>query len=166
MFLILFLLFTALPALELFLLIEVGQILGTLNTILLIIATGVVGASLAKSQGMAILSKIQIEMSKGLLPAKELLSGLCVFASGLLLITPGVVTDIVGLLLVIPLTRTLFVAWLASIASNMVKSGNVKFYHYSNGSYQESSRQQERPLNDEPRQVAPNVFEVDFKKKK
>jgi len=105
MFLRLFLLFTTVTFLELALIIKVGAKIGVLDTILLILFTGVVGAYLARSQGISILSRIQLELSHGILPTDQMLSGLFVLVGGVLLLTPGFLTDLLGLFLILPLSR-------------------------------------------------------------
>ncbi len=103
----LLLLFLIIPMVELFLLIEIGKAIGTLEVILLTIATGIAGAALAKSQGLSILRKIQKEMAEGRIPAANLIDGLMILIGGILLLTPGVLTDAFGLLLLVPWTRVL-----------------------------------------------------------
>lgn len=105
MFLRLFLLFTTVTFLELALIIKVGAKIGVLDTILLILFTGVLGAYLARSQGISILSRIQLELSHGILPTDQMLSGLFVLVGGVLLLTPGFLTDLLGLFLILPLSR-------------------------------------------------------------
>ena len=89
MFLALLLLFTVIPALEIFLFIEIGGQIGAFNTFMIVIVTGIVGAALAKSQGLQIIQKIQTELNDGKLPADQFFHGLLVFGGGLLLLTPG-----------------------------------------------------------------------------
>ena len=103
----LLLLFLIIPMVELFLLIEIGKAIGTLEVILLTIATGIAGAALAKSQGLSILRKIQKEMAEARIPAANLIDGLMILIGGILLLTPGVLTDAFGLLLLVPWTRVL-----------------------------------------------------------
>lgn len=105
----LFLLFTLVPALELFLLLQIGSVLGPLSTFLLILVTGAVGAALARREGFAVLQQLATEVQTGGPPASRLVEGGLVAAGGLLLVTPGVITDLVGFALVVPLTRR----WLA-----------------------------------------------------
>lgn len=105
----LFLLFTLVPALELYLLIQIGQVMGALSTVLLIAVTGAVGAALAKREGLSVLSRLQAELQTGLPPADRLVEGLLVLIGGVLLITPGVLTDLTGFLLILPVSRR----WLA-----------------------------------------------------
>ena len=109
MFTRLFLLFTLVPAIELALLIELGQILGAVPTVALILFTGAVGAALARSQGFAVLQRIQVEAAKGFPSGDRLVEGLLIVVGGVLLVTPGVITDGLGLALIAPPTRR----WLA-----------------------------------------------------
>jgi UPF0716 protein FxsA len=101
----LLLLFTLVPAIELALLIEVGRRIGTLPTLGLILLTGVVGATLARYQGIAVLRRIQEELGDGRLPAGALLDGVIILIAAALLVTPGILTDAVGFALLIPTTR-------------------------------------------------------------
>ena len=103
----LLLLFLIIPMVELFLLIEIGKAIGTLEVILLTIATGIAGAALAKSQGLSILRKIQKEMAEGRIPAANFIDGLMILIGGIFLLTPGVLTDAIGFLCLIPWTRVL-----------------------------------------------------------
>ncbi len=103
----LFLLFIALPAVELALLIEIGRRIGTLETIGLIVVTGVVGAAMARSQGLRVLSRVREEMSAGQMPADSLLDGVMILVASALLVTPGVLTDGFGFLCLIPRFRGL-----------------------------------------------------------
>ncbi len=105
MFLRLLLLLTLVPALELVLLIEIGSRIGTLNTLLLIVATGVLGAALARAEGLSVLAQIRAQTQAGRVPAMALLEGASVLGGGLLLLTPGFVTDTLGFLMLIPPSR-------------------------------------------------------------
>ena len=102
----LIMIFVLTPIIELFLLIEIGQRIGTLNVIGLVVITGVVGAYLAKWQGLSVLRKLQTNLRNGILPTNQMFDGVLILAGGVLLITPGVLTDISGLILLIPYTRT------------------------------------------------------------
>ena len=104
----LLLLFTIIPIVELALLIQIGQYIGTLNTIALILVTGVVGAFLAKSQGLAIISRIKHQLDAGNMPGVEIIDGVCILAGGVTLLTPGLLTDAAGFLLIVPFTRVFF----------------------------------------------------------
>lgn len=104
----LILLFTVIPITELALLIKIGQIWGLKNTLLLIVFTGILGAILLKVQGISILRRINTELSQGLIPPDALFDGFFIFCGGLLLITPGIITDILGLLMILPFSRNIF----------------------------------------------------------
>ena len=101
----LLLLFIALPALELALLIEIGARIGTATTIGLIVVTGIVGASLARQQGLRVIGTIQRELAEGRLPAASLVDGLMILVASALLVTPGVLTDAFGFLCLVPAFR-------------------------------------------------------------
>ncbi|MDP8212156.1 MAG: FxsA family protein [Candidatus Zapsychrus exili] len=125
MFGILILLFTVLPALELILLIRVGAQIGAFNTLFIIVFTGVLGAYLARLQGFVVLRKIQENLSKGMIPNEDLLDGLMILVGGIVLLTPGFITDITGFLLLIPLTRSIIKFWLSKQFEGMIKRGNA-----------------------------------------
>jgi UPF0716 protein FxsA len=108
--------------------LKLGGQIGALNTFAIVLVTGFIGAYLAKSQGRAILSQIQSELNKGGVPADSLLQGLLIFVGGLLLITPGFVTDAFGFFLVIPWTRQLLMVAVRAHLKQAVASGNYKFY--------------------------------------
>lgn len=101
----LILLFTVLPALELALLIKVGSHIGALNTIAFVILIGVVGAALARYEGFRVLMRVQDSLQRGIMPSAELLDGFMVLAGGIALLTPGFITDAMGLFLLFPVTR-------------------------------------------------------------
>ena len=104
---ILFLAFTLVPAIEIYLLIQIGQMIGGLETFFLIILTGIVGANLARSQGFALLRKIEQESQQGFPQSTTVAEGILILIGGILLITPGVITDAMGLLFIFPLSRKL-----------------------------------------------------------
>jgi UPF0716 protein FxsA len=99
------LLFVVIPLLELALLIQVGQVIGLPATILLVLATGVAGAALARREGLRTLSALQAELARGALPGQSLLDGLAILVGGAFLLTPGILTDAAGFLLLLPPTR-------------------------------------------------------------
>ena len=112
MLLKLFLAFTLIPVLEIYLLIEIGGHLGALNTVALVIATGFAGAYLARLQGMQTMLRVRTSLQQGVMPAEEMLDAMLIFAAGIVLLTPGFITDVFGLLLLIPDTRLLFKRYL------------------------------------------------------
>jgi UPF0716 protein FxsA len=101
----LLLLFIAVPAVELMLLIEVGARIGTLPTLGIIVATGVIGAALARQQGLRAFGTVQARLAAGELPASALIDGVIILVAGALLMTPGILTDAVGFLCLVPATR-------------------------------------------------------------
>jgi len=125
MLLKLFLCFTLIPVLELYLLIKVGTVIGGLNTILLVILSGFVGAWLARLEGMNTLIRLKMNLQQGLMPAEELLDGVIIFIAGLVLITPGFITDIMGLLLLWPVTRNRLKKFLRKKFDEMQTQGNI-----------------------------------------
>ncbi len=127
MFLRLFILFTLVPMIELAILIEIGSRVGTFHTIMLIITTGVIGALLAQSQGLAVIRKMQEEVRFGRAPAGELFDGLFVLIGGILLITPGILTDLIGFIFLLPITRNLIKQWLMLKVQNNITRGETNF---------------------------------------
>jgi UPF0716 protein FxsA len=103
----LFLLFTLIPLIELALLIKIGQVIDLGPTIALVLITGVVGAFLARLEGLRTFTRIRSELFQGRMPADSLIDAMLILAAGILLVTPGVLTDAVGLLLLLPPTRAL-----------------------------------------------------------
>lgn len=99
------LLFVVLPILELVLLIRIGQWVGVVPTVALVLLTGVGGAMLARAEGLRVLFRFQRELASGRLPGQALLDALSVLLGGVLLLTPGVLSDVAGLSLLVPVTR-------------------------------------------------------------
>jgi UPF0716 protein FxsA len=104
-----FLFFVLMTLLEITVLISVGQAIGSLSTILLIIATAFIGSRLLKQQGWATMARAQQNIAEGQQPTIEILEGVVILISGVLLITPGFITDILGLLGLIPFSRQYFI---------------------------------------------------------
>ena len=112
MLLKLFLAFTIIPIIEIYLLIEIGSMFGALTAVTLVILTGFLGAFLARMQGLQTLYRIQESLREGRMPSGELLDALLIVIAGLVLLTPGFLTDSVGFLLLIPATRKSIKYWL------------------------------------------------------
>ncbi|MDR4503429.1 MAG: FxsA family protein [Candidatus Scalindua sp.] len=98
----LIILFTVVPLGELYLLLCVGKYLGVFYTIMIVLITGILGGFLARSQGLSIYRRIRMDLESGIIPTDGLLDGLFILAAGALLLTPGLITDIVGFLFLIP----------------------------------------------------------------
>jgi UPF0716 protein FxsA len=124
----LFLLFTIVPLVELYFLIKIGSYIGALNTILFILGTAFLGAFLARLEGIRTLRQIMRNLSQGIVPAEEMVDALLIFGAGVLLITPGVLTDFLALFLLVPFTRTYFKRWLRKKFDRMVASGNLRLH--------------------------------------
>lgn len=113
----LFLLFTLTPLVELWLLFKLSGVFGFWTTIAVVLATGLAGAALARVQGFLALQRLRTDLAQGAVPAASLGDGVLILAAGLLLITPGVLTDVLGFSLLIPPFRSLvrigLTKWLA-----------------------------------------------------
>lgn len=140
-----FLLFIVLAVAEIYVLISVGGLIGTLPTIGLILFTGIIGVSMLKQQGFSVFAKLQEKMRQGQAPAQEMVEGVLLIIAGAFLITPGFVTDAIGFLWLIPQTREFF-------AKALIKKGMFKMQgvHVS-GSYEAGGNPfgQPRPGDDE-----------------
>jgi len=112
MLLKLFLAFTIIPIVEIYFLIQIGTTFGALTSIVLVIVTGFFGAYLARRQGLQTLVRIQESLREGKIPSGELLDALLIGIAGLVLLTPGFITDLFGFLMLIPNARTVIKNWL------------------------------------------------------
>ena len=130
MLLKLFLCFTLIPVIELYLLIKIGTLLGVFNTILLVILTGFLGAWLARLEGMNTMIKLRTNLNQGLMPAEELLDAVIIFIAGVVLITPGLITDVFGLLLLWPLTRNKFKRLVRKKFDDMQLQGDINITRF------------------------------------
>ncbi|MGK2907544.1 MAG: FxsA family protein [Desulfuromonadales bacterium] len=125
MFIKLLSVFIFIPLMEIYILIEAGEIIGLWPTISLILLTGIAGAWLARSQGIEILRRIQDETARGQMPAITLIDGALVLVGGLLLLTPGFFTDALGFSFLVPLTRDLWRKGLSAWLQRQVQLGTV-----------------------------------------
>src|SRR4051794_32444968 len=115
----LILLFIIVPIAELYVIIKVGDLIGAPLTIALLIADSLLGSWLLKSQGSIVWNRFQETMQAGRIPHREVFDGVLVIFGGAFLITPGFLTDIIGVLLLLPPTRALFRRWLARRGGRM-----------------------------------------------
>lgn len=130
MFLRLFLLFTLIPAIELYLILKVGSAIGAANTIWLIIGTGVLGAYYARQQGFRVVNNIQWKMQQGTVPGDDLVNGAMLLVGGAFLITPGFITDFAGFSLIFPPTREVIKIGVRRYLEKRVRQGEVKVFRY------------------------------------
>ena len=128
MFLKLFLAFTIIPFVELYLLIKIGGYLGAFTTILVVVLTGFWGAYLAKLQGIKTMTRIKRIVNQGGLPAKEMIDAMLIFIAGAVLLTPGFLTDIAGIIILIPTTRLYIKRWLRYKLEKWVRQNRVVPY--------------------------------------
>ena len=124
----LFLLFTVVPLVELYLLIAVGRILGPMATIGLVLLTGAVGAWFARLEGGRVIRRWQEAMARQQIPKDGVIDGFLIFIGGLMLITPGILTDIAGLSLVMPPTRRFIAGFVRSWVERQIAAGRVQVY--------------------------------------
>lgn len=104
----LFLLFILMPVIEIWVMIDIGSIIGAGWTVLAILATAAIGASLVRFQGLGVYSRLNQTAARGEVPAMEMIEALCLLISGVLLLTPGFITDTLGFLMLIPPLRRWF----------------------------------------------------------
>lgn len=128
MFIRLLILFTCIPLLELFVLIEAGRQIGVLATVLLIILTGVAGAWLARTQGIEVVRRIQQQLAQGEMPGAVLLDGAMILIGGVLLLTPGFCTDLAGFTFLAPATRGFWRNLLSRWAQKNIEQGRIRVH--------------------------------------
>ncbi len=121
----LFILFAVIPVIEVYLLIQVGRVIGPLPTVALLLGISLAGAWLVRHQGFGIARRIQAELAQGRLPAAELLDGALVLVGGVLLLTPGFFTDFLGLFFLIPFTRALLKEFLGLWLQRRLARGTI-----------------------------------------
>jgi UPF0716 protein FxsA len=119
----------AIPAFEIWLFIELGQIIGGWMTVLLILLTGFIGAFLAKREFKRVFAYAKHELSSGHIPTESILDGICIFAGGLLLLTPGFITDTIGFALLLPWTRSVCKMWLLRFIRRKIDTGQIQFMY-------------------------------------
>ncbi|WP_312472184.1 FxsA family protein [Neobacillus sp.] len=122
----LIILIIAIPVAEIGLLLFSGKTIGVWPTLLLIILTGVMGAYLAKREGIQTIRKAQEQLRNGQIPGEAVLDGICILIGGILLILPGFITDISGFLMLFPPTRRLFKFLMISSLRKKIQRGNIK----------------------------------------
>lgn len=122
-------LFILIPLLDLFLLLKVGSVLGFGWTVVLVLLVGATGVWLAKSQGIRMWRQIQLDLSYGTIPGNEMMDGALVFTGALLLLTPGFLTDLLGILFLLPVTRRPLREALKVQLRKWLESGSVSIFY-------------------------------------
>ena len=120
-------LFILVPLIELALLIYVGIVIGALYTILIVLITGLIGIVILRKQGVAILRKTRSNLEQGILPAEGIVDGTLVLLAGVLLITPGMIMDVLGFVLLIPQVRRFINNQLRAAARRKLERGAIYY---------------------------------------
>ncbi|MPS33464.1 MULTISPECIES: FxsA family protein [unclassified Salinivibrio] len=162
MFPILLLLFILVPVIEIGLFIQVGGWLGLWPTLALVLITAFVGASLVRSQGLMTLASVQDRLNRGELPAQQILEGVMLAVAGVLLLTPGFMTDAMGMLVLLPGPR-------AALAKQVMKRVTVSQASFSQGNFHQGGNAQ-GPFGEDPfrrggRGEDGNTFEGEYERK-
>jgi UPF0716 protein FxsA len=118
--------FIILPVQELTVLFKVHESMGLGNTLAIVIFTGVAGAFLAKAQGILVMARIRRDLAEGRMPAPQLMDGMMILIAGVLLITPGLITDATGFLLLVPAVRAAIRVWLRQKLEEKLRNGSVE----------------------------------------
>ena len=127
MFAKLLFIFVTIPLVEMLILIKLGEAIGFWPTMAMVVVTGIIGASLAKAQGFLALNRIRSELNTGKLPADELVDGLLILIGGIVLLTPGLLTDLAGFSLMVPAIRTVIRKWLQRRFKGFLSNRNNVF---------------------------------------
>jgi UPF0716 protein FxsA len=137
----LFPIFVIVTLAEIYVLVSVGQAIGGLSTVLLVVITAFIGSSLLRQQGWSTMAKAQQSMSEGRTPAMEMMEGVVILVSGILLLTPGFLTDALGLLGLMPWSRSYFINhFLEKNAERVFKQRNSVFINRTNSSEKKSNK--------------------------
>lgn len=118
---VLFALFVVVPIIEIALFIQVGGLIGVWPTIALVILTAIAGTTLLRAQGLSTMRRAQESMNQGQMPIREVFDGACLLIAGVLLLTPGFMTDALGLSLFVPAVRSALLA----LGAKAVKDGKI-----------------------------------------
>lgn len=138
------LLFIAIPLVELYVIIAVGEEIGAFWTVILVLLTAVIGVNLLRIQGMSTLMRAQRNMAQGAVPAMEMMEGIALAVGGVLLITPGFITDSIGFLCLIPASRRAIIRYI--MARSTVQTGfDARSEQWQSDQYQKPKSPDEKP---------------------
>lgn len=126
----LFFLIIVLPAIEISVLLLSGHLIGVWLTLLLILVTGALGLFLAKGQGLETWRKAQEQMQFGYMPGNEIIDGICILIGAIFLVLPGLISDVLGIILLLPLTRNLLKPIVIRLIMNRMNRGKVTVIRY------------------------------------
>ena len=147
------LLFIIVPLVELYFIIVIGGAIGAIWTVLLVVITAVIGVNLLRVQGMSTLTRAQRSMAQGQIPAMEMMEGIALAVAGVLLITPGFITDTIGFLCLIPASRQAIIRYILARSSMQTGFGAQSASWQSKQSHQ----QQQKPGTESPETKRPKV---------
>ncbi|WP_416306959.1 FxsA family protein [Neptunicella sp. SCSIO 80796] len=144
----LFILFAILPIAEIALLVNVGEQIGGWNTVAIVIITAAIGSYLVRQQGLATLFQAQTKMQSGQMPGQEMAEGLLLVIAGVMLVTPGFITDTMGFLLCLPMTRPAIARAIVKrmqmqVVNNIHRQQQSGFHAEFHSSYQQPPQEQD-----------------------
>jgi len=139
----LFPIFVVMTLLEIYVLVTVGQAIGGLSTVLLVIVTALIGSTLLRQQGWSTMAKAQQSIAEGKTPALEMLEGVVILVSGVLLLTPGFITDGLGLFGLMPWSRRYFINHILENAERVFSQKNSVFIHRTKNQEKTSNNKNE-----------------------
>jgi UPF0716 protein FxsA len=129
-FIKLLLIFILVPILEIYTLLQAGEMIGVGPTIALVLATGIAGAWLARMQGFDLVVKIQRELAEGRMPTDELFDGALILIGGVVLLTPGFWTDVSGFICLVPTTRRWLKKMIRNWAEKQLRNGTIQIHRH------------------------------------
>lgn len=130
MFARLFLLFLLVPLAELYLLIKVGSLIGAGYTVILVIGTAMAGAYLARAEGTQAMFRVRSNLDQAVMPGEDILDALLILVAGLVLLTPGFITDALGLLVLFKPSRQVIKRFLRRKFADWIQKGNVRYRRF------------------------------------
>ena len=148
----LFPIFVVMTLLEIYVLVTVGQAIGGLSTVLLVIVTALIGSTLLRQQGWSTMAKAQQSIAEGKTPALEMLEGVVILVSGVLLLTPGFITDGLGLLGLMPWCRRYFI-------NHILEKNAERFFSQRNSVFIHRTRNQEKTSNNKNETIEGEFWE-------
>lgn len=122
-----FTLFVIVPFIEVAILLKMASVIGFWETVSIQVGTAFIGATLAKLEGLRVWTKIQNQLNQGLMPTEDMVDGLMIFGGGIVLLTPGLLTDFLGIFLLVPFTRKVFKRWIQKKFDRMRATGQTGF---------------------------------------
>ncbi|WP_440874957.1 FxsA family protein [Thalassotalea sp. PLHSN55] len=166
MFRVLFVLFVIIPIIEIAVLMNVGAWLGVWPTIFIVVLTAWLGAKNVRQQGLATMNSVQTKLAQGQAPSDEIVAGLMLLVAGVLLVTPGFVTDFFGLSLLVPKVRAAIVSMVQKhMVVNQSQFGAQGAHFYQHSSNEQA--QQHSPFNDkiEPERHQGQTIDGEYERK-